>query len=653
MDKKILNIIHMTALGLVGLTIIGYFFPASLFWGFHFLGFLPFPVFVLYLALVVALYILYTRGKLEPLFRRGAKFMDREPELFLAATGFIFILFAFIFQIRASLLGDSFTLIFNFRDYADGISYLAPWHEPLSIYVLYYAVTLLGSLAYPQIFTSFFIVDIVFGLLFIVLTFYIVKNLFSSAIQRFLVFSFLIVLPYMEFFFGYVEVYSVSTVLLALFVLCSVLVIQRKLPFYVVPIVWLLLTFSHYINGLFGLAVLFLAYQSYERKEIRSIVIGFGSVVLLLVLVFVAAKFDTERLINVSPVSHFLSFVDNISPINAYSQAYSFFSFYHFLDVVNYLIMMAPMAVVIMIVWATYFKEETFLQPTINLWLTIAVAPIFTYYLFSKLEQGNASDWDAFAGQFFIVALFAAVLFFQKELHDGTKIFALIVSVSLLQSLPWFAVNMPAEPSIQRFQSLWDKHILSQLGNYTHALRLTRYYESQNDTLREIDVWDKYSKLYPSDPRGYINEVQTLDVFAHDDYERKAATYERWLRAAPQDDTLRLAYAAMCINGGNKYFHEQKYDIAKLFYFKAIIADDSSALAYNNIGSVYAQEGKLDTAAVLFGKAIALDSTYAEAYYNNGNVYIDQGKRQAGFAMIQRAARLGNLQAIEYLKRNK
>jgi tetratricopeptide (TPR) repeat protein len=219
--------------------------------------------------------------------------------------------------------------------------------------------------------------------------------------------------------------------------------------------------------------------------------------------------------------------------------------------------------------------------------------------------------------------------------------------------LPWFAVNMPVEPSIKRFQSLWDKHILSHLGNYTHALRLTRYYDSQNDTLREIDVWDKYSRLYPEDPRGYVNEVQMLDMYAHDNYLRKAATYERWIKAAPNDDTLRLAYASMCVNGGNKYFHEQKYDIAKLFYLKALIADDQSALAYNNLGSVYAQEGKLDTAATLFGKAISLDSMYAEAYYNNGNVLIDQGKKQVGLALIQRAARLGNPQAVAYVKQKK
>jgi len=657
MDKKILNAVLITAVILVGLDIFGYFFPTSLSWGFHFLGFLPFPILILYLALAVLVYVLFTRGKLEPLFERGAHFMESRPLIFLAIVGIIFILCAFLFRIRASVLGDSFTLIYNFRDYANGVSYLAPWHEPLSIYVLYYAVSLLGSLNYPQIFTSFFIIEIVFGLLFIAITFFIVKNIFSSALQRFLVFCFLLVLPYMEFFFGYIEVYSVSTVLLAFFVLCSILVQQQKIPFFVVPIVWTFLTFSHYINGLLGLSVLFLAYRSYQRKEIKSIIIGFGSSAIILILAFIAARFDVQRLINVDPpgyeVSHFLSFVDNISPVNAYSQAYSFFSFYHFLDIANYLVMMAPFAVLIIVLWATYFKEESFLQPTINLWFTTAIAPVFLYYIVSKLEQGNASDWDAFGGQFFLIALFAAIIFFQKEIQSGTKIFSLIVCVSLLQTLPWLAVNTPAEPSIRRFQSLWDKHNLSHLGNYTHALRLVRYLDSQNDTLREIDVWEAYMQLYPTDPRGFTNALETQEIYAPDDYRRKTTTYERWLQHAPPNDTIRIAYSAVCINGGNKFFHEQKYDLAKLFYLKAIVANEYSARAYNNLGSVYAQQGKLDTAAVLFGKAISLDTTYAEAYYNNGNVFIDQGKRKAGVELIRHAAKLGNPQATEFLKRTK
>ena len=653
MEKKILNYTIITSFSLIGLNIIGYFFTGSFNWGFHFLGFLPTYIFILYLVLASIIFFLFYTGKLERIFLLGSAVMENKPKTVLGSAIFIFIIFAFIVRIKASVLGDSFNMIFNFRDYAAGAPYLAPWHEPLSMYTLYYAITLIGSLNYPQIFVSFFIVEIVLGTLFIVITFYLVKSIFISPLHRFMTFIFLMVLPYMEFYFGYIEVYSVSTLLLALFTLISIMVIQQKLPFYYVPIVWLLLTFSHYINGLLAPAVLYLAYLEYKQKRIKEVALGLLSAIVIILAALIATNFVIERLINISPVSHFLSLTGNISDINAYSQAYTIFSIYHFIEIVNYLILMSPFALLIIIIYASLYKQESFVNSPLNLWFTISLVPVFLYYLVSKLEQGNASDWDAFAGQFFLLTLFAAVIFFQREHELTNKIFSLIVCVSLLQSLPWFFVNAPKEPSIRRFQSLWNPKILSHLGNYTHALRLFRYYESENDTLGQIDVWDRYKKLYPYDPRSYINELEVLNLYTPNDYDRKIKTFEQWATNDPANDSLRYALASACVNGGNKFFNEGKLNQAKIFYYKAIIADSGASRAYNNLGSVYAQQGKIDTALFLFKKAIKLDTLYAEAYYNIGNANIDMGNAKQGKEFIRHAAKLGNSQAQEFLKKEK
>jgi len=651
MEKKILSYTVITSLTLIGLNILGYFSPGSMNWGFHFLGFLPPFFFIIYILLACVIFLLFYSGRLERLVSAGSALMENKPYTFLASTIFMFIVFAFVFRINASVLGDSFNMIYNFRSFASGVSYLAPWHEPLSMYVLYYAVTMIGSLDYSQLSASFFIIDIILGILFIIGTYYLVKRIFSSPLHKFMTFVFLTTLPYMEFYFGYIEVYAVSSLLLVLFILFSISTLQHKLPFYYVPIIWLLLTFSHYINGLLGPAVIYLAYLEYKEKRIKEVIIGFAGALIILLITLVAAEFDMERLINISPVSHFLSLTGNISAINSYSQAYTIFSIYHFVDIANYFIMMSPFAILIIIIWASYYKEESFFGNPLNLWFTIALIPIFLYYLVSKLEQGNASDWDAFAGQFFLLALFATVLFFQRENQLTAKIFSLIICVSLLHSLPWFAVNAPKESSIRRFQSLWNPHILSHLGNYTHALRLFRYYESQDDTLGQLDVWDRYSRIYPYDPRAYINELEVTNLYASNDYDRKIKTYERWALADPSNDSVRYALSSVCVNSGNKYFHDGKLDKAKNFYLKAILADSSSSRAYNNLGSVYAQQGKIDTALILFERAIKLDTSYAEALYNIGNVFMEKGNKKQAVEFIVQAARFGNPQAIEFLKK--
>jgi tetratricopeptide (TPR) repeat protein len=119
----------------------------------------------------------------------------------------------------------------------------------------------------------------------------------------------------------------------------------------------------------------------------------------------------------------------------------------------------------------------------------------------------------------------------------------------------------------------------------------------------------------------------------------------------PENDSLRYALSGVYINAGNKFFSSNKLDEARVCYLNSITVDSTASKAFNNLGSVYAQEGKLDTAIILYTKAIALDSLYTEAYYNLGNVNLDQHNEKKGIEFIKRAARLGNPQAQEFLKR--
>jgi len=632
----------------IGLNISGYFYPGSLNWGFHFLGFVPPYFLAAYFALSVAIFILLKSGHIGRAATAAAGNMERKPLRFLVYSVAVFIIFALVFRVKASLLGDSFTLIKNMRDYASGISYLAPWHEPLSIYFLYYALTLIGSLDYSSIFTSFFVIEICLGAGFIVTTYWIVRNLFQQPLHRFFSYALLLVLPYMEFYFGYIEVYSVSTLLLALFILLSLLVLNGKTSFNLLPAVWLLLTLSHYVNGILGLSVLYLAFLEYKKTG-RVPYAGFGIAAGLLAAVLAGVGFDLDRLINQSPVSHFLSISGSISIFNAYSQAYTIFSFYHMLDLANYFVLMSPFALVLVALWFVRKKRGGRLSSSLNIWFLAACLPLLLYMFVAKLEQGTASDWDVFAAHFYLFNIFAAFVFFRETGEDTSKTFSLILCVSLLNSLVWFHVNSLREPSIIRFQSLWDKRILSHLGNYTHALRLTRYYDSQNDSLSQIDVWEKYSNLYPDDPRGYMNTIQALSEFAPGDFQRKTNTYQRWISTDPGNDSLKTAYASFCVNAGNKYFEGGHLEKAKIYYLLAIGGDSASSRALNNLGSVFAEQGSKDTAIFLFNRALQIYPEYPEANFNIGRAYFDGGDKPRGIQFIRKAARLGNVQAQQFL----
>ncbi len=635
---------------LVILSIGGYFYPAGLNWATAFLGFLPWPAMGVFILLSMGAMILIPRPRMVQYFEGLSRWADSRPSLVLAAILVLFIGGAIFLRVKASLLGDSYTLIYNFFDYQNRTSILAPWHEPLSIYLLYYAVHWLGPFQIPQLYVSFSIAEIILGCAFIVITFMTVRALFTDPAQRLSVFLFLLFIPYMEFFLGYIEIYCVSTVLIALYVLTSILVLREKKLFWMLPSLYVLTTLSHYINGLLGLSLLYIMVLKFKERKFNELLAGSGAALLVCAVVLILAHFDPSRLIDISPMSHYLSLTSDISPINQYSQPYTLLSFFHGLELLNYFIFIAPFAFCFF-VWWLFNREIAFADlGTTGLWLVIAWVPILLFLLLAKIEQGFASDWDVFAGHFFIFNLLFALVFFNRPKTSGMLVFLLIAVMTLIVSSPWFVLNATREPSIRRFQSLWDKRILSHMGQYTHMLRLTRYYDAEGESANNADVWRRYTEIFPEDPRGYENEIEALAATAPEQYGRRDSVYLAWLRLDPGNAVLRGGYASLCTTEGNAVLDEGDTARSIIFYRKAIALDSTQSHALNNLGSVFAMRNDYGAAVPLFQKAIAADSNYSDACYNLGMIFLDQGNKKEGEELILRSAKLGNNSARDYLK---
>ncbi len=638
------------SLVLLALTWVGFVHHVALDWGVAIAGFLPWPVIVLISMGVLAAIFMSSRLNVERMIARLAQVMTTRPLTFLGSVLLLFLIAALVLRVRASLLGDSYTLIYNFIDYQTGNSILAPWHEPLSIYVVYYLVHWLGPIEFPQIYASFSIAEIILGCCFIVATYFIVKTLFSEPSQRLLTFLFLLVLPYMEFYLGYIEIYAVSTLLLATYVLCSLLVLNGKNYFWLLPPLYVLVTFSHYINGLLGLSLLYTAYIEYRRKRVSGIVVGAGAGVALTLGILALARFDITHLIDISPMSHFLSLTSDISAINQYSQAYTIFSFFHAIDIGNYALFISPFAVAFILRWLITRERGMHPFDPPAFWLVIATLPIFIYLWLAKIEQGYASDWDVFAAHFFLLNLLFAHLYHKRQNETGIRTFFLILTVTLALTAPWYILNATREPSIKRFESLWDTRILSHLGHYTHNLRLSRYYAAENEPLKTIDVWEHYSKLFPGDPRGYENQVEVLTAYNPDAYDRRDSVYTAWVRLDPTNKGLKIRYASFCVTEGNAFLDKGDTSHAIFLFQKAIALDSNQARAMNNLGSIFAQNNNEDEALPLFQRAVSIDTTYSDAYYNLGMIFTDKGDKKRGEEMMIKSAKLGNSSAQGYLK---
>ncbi len=101
---------------------------------------------------------------------------------------------------------------------------------------------------------------------------------------------------------------------------------------------------------------------------------------------------------------------------------------------------------------------------------------------------------------------------------------------------------------------------------------------------------------------------------------------------------------------GNAFMEQQKPGKAIKEFEKAIEADSSYALSYNNLGMLLAQRESTFEAIDLFKKAIAVDPLTVETFFNLATAYLETGKIENAINLLEEAARLHPYNDYVYLK---
>jgi hypothetical protein len=645
MEKRLTTAL-ITVFGvIVGLTLLGYFLPGSLNWGFHFLGFLPMPFLLLYLCAAAGIYLLVQSGKMEQYVYRWALTAGNGSRRFLALSGIVFIILAFVFRVGAPMVTDVNAVISNLRSYADGTAPFAPGQSPLLMRFYFLALTITGTLQSPSASTLFFIIGVLSGLGTLLVSFLISRELFESPVARLLLFLLLMVLPCTEAYFGIIGVNAIQQFLLALFVLVSLRFLNGKLSFVVLPLLFVVLLFAQYSGVVLIIPLAYSAYRQVKQGGLARVIMGSGAALLLAIGILAMFRFEWTALVSPVPFSRFLPLSPEQAPAELYSTPYTLFSFYHVVDFINLLLFIAPFAFVIVLFFAAEEKEFVVNGSPVQWWLALAAIPAIVLFFILKWEQGLAAEWGVPGGYAMLANCFAAVLFFRVEDSHRVRLFAMVVAVTLLQSLTWFTVNALREPAVHRIEICSDRRVVSHLGDYSRTLALFRDFAGEADSAALTGVWGRYIGRHPEDPRGYAGHITILKALAPGDFTSTAQAYERWLTIDPANDSLRREYASYCTDAGTYYFRAGQVDTAGFYFQRSVIFDSTSAKAYNNLGSVLAQKGLLEQAQSLFLHAVRLDSLYGDAFYNLALISNDRGDRVAGGKYLRRAAELGNNRA--------
>lgn len=652
--RKLYPAALLVAVILCGLHLYGAIEPGSMNWGFHFLGYLPPYALAAYLAAAALAMVALWRGWLDGPVDRAAAWCDRNPRAFLAAAVAGVLVAAAAFRIRAPLLGDSFTFIRNLTDAFDGTYPLGVWHEPLAMYFFYYALKALQSTGTAELIRAFVYLDALFGIVFVAALARIVRELVDDATERFLLFLWVLWMPTTVFFFGYVEIYGFTLMCLALYLWLSLLVLRRKVSFMFLPPALLVLVFLHYLNGLLGVSLLYLAYRELRERRVREVAFGVVAAAAGLLGILAVARFELGSLMDQSPISHFLSLTGEVSMFNAYSQAFTLFSAGHAVELLNFAILMFPLAL-FLLVFVLASDARVAASSARSMFLSTITFPYLALIAGTKIQQGMGNDWDVTAGYFVVFTLTSGVLLAgvtAVSVQTRRKVLLLAVSVTALHSFVWFSLDATIDANLRRVQGLFDRRMISQLGHYTIALHLSRYFDFRGDSLEQPALWERYASLYPGDPRGYENSVRYLEKRTGGERgaERElVGVYERWIAADPANAPLRAACADLCGTVGSSLFERDSVKAAITYFEKAVLLSPGSAPASNNLGGALARDGRIDLGVKFFRQAISLDSTFSDAYFNLAMAFEELGEERESLRALEKAAALGNLEAAAYL----
>ena len=632
-----------------GLHVAAYFFPDSLNWGYHYLGFLsPYALTVYSVVICLSLFIVI-RGSLDPVIAKLGRRFDDSPLTFLGIAIVIVGICGWMLRVRTPLLGDSFYLIRNFFEAFHGTETLYPRDEPLATYYFSTIIEALGASSFQQFLDRFFIAEMLLCCGFIINIFMIVRMLFAKSEPRMLTFLMVLCIPYMQLFFGYIEVYAVVLFVVSIYINIAVHSLRKKISFSMVPPAFLLTALTHYATMLMIPSLLYLTYLEWKLNRMKHITLGYGIAAGALLFILLGISFDLENFSSWVPYSHFLSISQPGNITDRYSQAYTLFSFYHFNDLLNLLLLMASGSIFFMGFSLIQRGFHRTIDQT-DQFLILCLIGVILFLCVVKFDLGTARDWDVFAPYFFILTLLSCSMFFRTSIAHPLRAFVNILVMVGINSWLYIYGNSTTDASVKRFTSLFDKRVLSQNGFYGASLTLSQYYHQVKNFKEPITIWQRYAELFPSDERGFQNTINNIMQRGTTEDSLLSRTFELWHEAQPSNRQMLEQYISFCFDAGSRLFTAGDLRAAELHYSTITVLDSSQPKAYNNLGSVYAQDGNLHKAVTMFNKAITLDSSYVDPYYNLGNAYIDSGERGRGIKLLQHAAQSGHRAAQQTLQ---
>lgn len=380
--------------------------------------------------------------------------------------------------------------------------------EPLDIFLHHITYTLVGSTG-----LSYRIIAAVSCVAFLV-ALYLITRLFATALERALVGLSFLATATLQFYFGYVESYTLLHVFTLYFIYFAWRDLARETISYLPLLFFLLALVSHFSGITLLPAVIYL----YRRR--------LGANVWLIAAIVAVAGLIVAVSANITKV---------VLPLwpNDYS-AYALFSSAHLLDLLNVLLLATP--AFFLVFWPGRLDRRQHFTL-----IALGGALLFTILVDPKI--GAFRDWD-------LLSIFAVPLVALIALRAPRRPWtvAILAAVICLRIIPWLLFNSQLQIEAVKSHVLADLHYSE---HYDQGQRLESWgllLERLGDQKGAAQAWQRRLEILPND----ISTISMLAPlqFIMKDYPAAYRNYVTLMANRPEDGEYlyKAAYSAFLAN---------------------------------------------------------------------------------------------------------
>jgi len=583
------------------------FFPSGITWGFHHLGFLSLPWKIVVPLLMLS--ILHPRVQLV-IMKSITAIADTTGKLSTTSKSFIRIVglgaagaIFWIGREATFFLGDG---IFAQRSLAniqtaENIP-VALQNAPLPGFLTWkvYGYLLTKSMENAAQ-VAFQLVSVASGVLAVGVMFFLSGALLrdrTDRVEQVLVFILLLVGGGVQLFFGYVENYTVTYLVLFLFFWLSLAYMSGKAPLWLPSIVFGLMFASHFGMVYLMPALLLLYFHAWKKKNLNDVLIAVGAMLVATYAVLLWCGYSpqtVEAIFMKEGGGHRVPLFEKSTGWHAYTM----FSPWHFVDIKNLYILLSPFPVVFVFLLFPWYRTSlnTKNTPLLFLLATALFSLAFTFGF--NFDIGMSRDWDLLAPYnlgLIIAGIYAIVHFVESEVLRR-KILLLGGWVTLWSTLPWIVVNAQVDTSLERFNILRDDRLWGAAA---------------------LIYADEDLGGYHRDRKEYANAIS----YYREGLEIDSTNSRRWL-------VIANAYQ---MNGQN--------DLAIHALDKAVQLGTRSLQTHAQLGEMYLQRGEYEKAVAVWRKALEQDPNQAAfSYYVGATLTEHLGKPQEALTYLLQASK--------------